>query len=261
MAVYHPDFFRRPSPPFTVEVLQAASKHAVSEAPREACGLVIGGRYVPCENVAADPLEQFEIAPDEIAQAYASGKLEGVCHSHPGGPWWPSRADMAGQIETGLPWAILVPGESDAELACWWGGERPAVMTSDGLHVPRAFLHGVSDCYTLCQDYFRESMGVALPNVARDWEWWLDPERNGSLYLDNLSLQGFEVVSTDPLSYAELAEPGDAYLMSIRSRVPNHAGIYLGDGLLLEHMHGSLSHREPIARKLKHITHWLRYRG
>lgn len=259
--MYDPEFFRKPGGPFTAEVLASASAHACSEAPKEACGVVVNGEYIACENVAADPLNQFEISPSVFAPLIVDGTLQGVIHSHPEGPWWPSKHDMASQINTAVPWAILVPGEAGAQLACWWGGERPVVFTPEGLHVPRSFLHGVSDCYSMAQDYYREVHGLDLGHFPRAWEWWKDPDTHGSLYLDNLEAQGFEVVSTDPGSFAALAQPGDAYLMQIRSRVPNHAGVYLGGGLLLEHIQGNLSHREPIARKLKHITHWLRHKG
>ncbi|WP_082152509.1 C40 family peptidase [Candidatus Rhodobacter oscarellae] len=258
--MFHPEFFRKPCAPFTADVLRDAGAWASAARPNEACGLVRAGRFVPCENVAEDPSVAFEVPTKDLAQAYTAGDLEGVVHSHPGGPWWPSEADMAAQIETGVPWAILVPGDDGAELACHWGAPRPPVF-HDGLHVPRAFLHGVSDCYSLVADYYAEQGGPSLPAFARQWEWWASPETPGGLYLDNLEAQGFEVLSTAPQEYAELARPGDAYLMAVRSKVPNHAGIYLGDGLLLEHMHGNLSHREPIARKLKHITHWLRPKG
>lgn len=258
--MFHPEFYRQPGGVFSREVIAEASAHAVECAPYEACGLVRAGRYVPCKNIAAEPAVEFEISPVTMGKVFKAGDLEGVIHSHPDGPWWPSRADMAGQIESGVPWAILVPGEDTAEFACQWGAPRPPVF-HDGLHVPRAFLHGVSDCYSLCQDFYRERGLVDLPDFPRDWEWWVEPETEGGLYLDNLEAQGFEVISTAPQDYPGLAKPGDAYLMSIRSKVPNHAGIYLGDGLLLEHMHGNLSHREPIARKLKHITHWLRPKG
>ncbi|WP_224826291.1 Mov34/MPN/PAD-1 family protein [Cognatishimia sp. MH4019] len=258
--MFHPDFFRQPGGVFSREVLLDAAAHAVRAAPNEACGLVRAGRYSPCENVAADPTVEFEIAPVEIGKAFRAGDLEGVIHSHPGGPWWPSRTDMVGQIETRVPWAILVPGDDGAELACHWGGPRPPVF-HDGLHVPRAFLHGVSDCFSLICDHYAEVIGHPMEDCPRDWEWWVNPKTEGGLYLDNLEEWGFEVISTAPHEYAAIARPGDVYLMSIRSKVPNHGGIYLGDGLLLEHMHGNLSHREPIARKLKHITHWLRPKG
>ncbi|MEL6959707.1 MAG: C40 family peptidase [Pseudomonadota bacterium] len=259
--IYHPDFFRRPGHPFTPPVLAEAKRHAAQDAPNEACGLVVSGDYIPCANVADDPASQFKIAAEELAQAYASGTLEGVVHSHPGGPYWPTRADMLGQLETQVPWAILVPGEETAELACWWGGKRPPVFTSDGLHVPRAFLPQVSDCYSIIQDWFLEARGVALMDMPRQWEWWKDLDTYGSLYLENFEQAGFECVSQDPDAFARLAEPGDVYLMKIRSKVPNHGGIYLGEGLNLEHIEGCLSHREPMARKVKHITHLMRYRG
>lgn len=257
---FHPEFYRQPVEPFTADVLTDAGAHASEVRPHEACGLVRAGRYVPCVNMSDTPEDRFTLPAKELAKAYKAGDLQGVIHSHPGGPWWPSAADMASQIETGVPWAILVPGDDGAELACHWGGARPAVF-HDGLHIPRAFLHGVSDCYSLCQDFYSETGVTELPEFPRDWEWWKEPTTPGGLYLDNLEAQGFEVIATDAQDYVKLAQPGDAYLMCIRSKVPNHAGIYLGEGLLLEHMHGDLSHREPIARKLKHITHWLRFKG
>ncbi|MEQ5872567.1 C40 family peptidase [Sagittula sp. NFXS13] len=259
--MFRPDFFRHPAAPFGRRILNAAAKHAVADYPREACGLVIAGRYEPCENSAADPTAEFLIAPDQLAQGYATGDLQGVVHSHPRGPWFPSLADQHGQIETGVPWAIMVAGETGAQLACWWGMDRPPVMSRDGLHVSREFLPTASDCYSIVEDYFRDARGVRLRPIPRAWEWWQDPATHGSLYLDNLESCGFEVVSTDPEAFRDIAQEGDAYLMAIRSKVPNHAGIYLGDGLLLEHVQGQLSHREPIARKLRHITHWLRYTG
>jgi len=258
--MFDSQWFRKSDAVFTAEVLADAGAHAASEAPNEACGIVRAGRYVPCKNVSATPAETFEIAASTMGKAYKAGDLQGVIHSHPGGPWYPSEADMAGQMASGVPWAILVPGEESAALACHWGGARPKVF-HDGLHVPRVFLHGVSDCYSLVQDYYREAHGLALADFPRKWNWWREPQEGQGLYLDNLEAQGFEVVTTDPDSFKTVAQAGDAYLMCIRSKVPNHAGIYLGDGLLLEHMHGALSHREPIERKLSHITHWLRPKG
>lgn len=261
MTLYRADFYRQPNEVFTQSVLKAAGKHASAGLPNEVCGLVRGGEYIPCTNIAADPEGHFEIPGKDLAMAYKAGDLQGVIHSHPGGPWMPSAADMASQIETNVPWAILIPGDDGlAELACHWGSARPPLYDGEK-HIQRDFLSGVSDCYSTCQDYAAEFLDVQLPDYPRDWEWWTTPATPGGMYLDNLQAQGFEVVSTDPFEYAKIAKPHDAYLMAIRSKVPNHAGFYKGGGILLEHMHGSLSHEEPIARKLKHISHWLRYSG
>lgn len=259
--MYHADWFRRAGGPFTRSVLLKAGMHACAAVPNESCGLVISGKYVPCENVAQDPAEHFEISSARVAQAYAAGELQAIVHSHPGGPWYPSYQDMVGQIETGVPWAIVVPGEDQAQLACWWGGDRPPVMDENGHHIPREFLHGVSDCYSIIRDYYRSAMGIQLDEVPREFESWKDETPLGGLYLDNFERCGFQIISSDPESYEKLMQPGDLYLMRIRSKEPNHGGVYMGDQMALEHLQGRLSHREPIQRKMKHITHILRYRG
>jgi proteasome lid subunit RPN8/RPN11 len=241
--------------PFTPEVLAAAAAHASAELPNEACGLVRAGRYVPCRNVHPCPGDAFEVDPDEAFAASAAGDLEGVVHSHPEGPWHPSADDMASQAAMGVPWAILVPGPEGAELACILGGPRPALFDGDE-HRQRAFLHGVSDCYEIARDWFREIHLFELPDIPREWMWW----RNGqNLYLEGLEAAGFRVLSQDTSEYAGLARPGDCFLRRVDSPVPNHGGVYLGGGLCLEQMPRSLSQRRPIGPALHVITHWLRH--
>lgn len=256
----HPEFFRQPCAPFTAQVLRDAGAWASKHREIEVCGLVRAGKFVPCENASANPRETFEISALIMAEAYLAGDLEGVVHSHPGGPWRPSAADMAGQIETAVPWAILVPGDAGSELACHWGLPRPPVFKGEQ-HIQRAFLHGVSDCYSLMQDYFAETKGVVLSDFPREWEWWKTPETENGLYLDNLEAEGFEVLSRSPHEYGGIAKAGDAYLMALDSNVPNHAGAYLGNNLILEHLftgRGDLSRIKPIASRQRRITHWLR---
>lgn len=253
-----PDFWSQPAYPFTASVLKEAARHACVEAPNESCGLVRAGKYVPCQNVSDSPETEFVIAQSVVAEALVAGDLEGVIHSHPGGPWWPSKDDIETQIAMNVPWAILVPGETSAELACHWGGERPPVFDENGEHIPRKFNHYVADCCTLMEDFYLEALGVTLPKVPRDWNWWLNGE---SLYLDHLQESGFEVISTDPSTFAEIAQPNDAFLCAIKSKTPNHAAAYLGAGKMLDHRFNQLSRVTMAPRFMKFATHWLRYSG
>ena len=63
--------------------------HAESEYPKECCGFVVNsnGRqiYIPCKNVADDPENFFEIAPEEVAKIYINYEPLAVVHSHPDG--------------------------------------------------------------------------------------------------------------------------------------------------------------------------------
>ncbi len=82
-----------------------AEEHAAKESPREACGLVVSGRYFPCRNIANDPEQDFVLNPVDYARAAMSGTIEAIVHSHPkGGP--ASQADRSACQCTKLPWHI-----------------------------------------------------------------------------------------------------------------------------------------------------------
>jgi cell wall-associated NlpC family hydrolase len=97
----------------------------------------------------------------------------------------------------------------------------------------------VLDCYQLIVDWYAQERGVTLPQFARADEWWNDGKSD--LYTEGFPLAGFT-----KLPEGAALQAGDVILMQIRARngVPNHAAIYLGDGLILHHLHGRLSSRD-----------------
>lgn len=209
---------RQPQGPFSDEVLRDAAVHATETPQREACGVVVDGVYTRCGNVHPNPERTFRIAPDVVDPLIANGTLQGIIHSHPDGTPHPSEADMAGQIATDVPWAIVVPGGEGqpGDVGSIWGTPRPALFDDSGDHVQRAFCHGVYDCYEMIRDWYREQ-GSPLPAVARADEWWRS--RGSSIYLDMLEEIGAEVISTDPAEYPRIAQPGDVYLQDRKSVV------------------------------------------
>lgn len=246
----------RTKPDFaTDDVLRAMMAHAETEHPREACGLIImadgAPAYLPRENKAEDPVMDFRISPQAYAGAARKGEILAVAHSHPGGPAYPSHADMVGQLASGLPWAIVevlqcATGAVQAQQPVWWG---PGVPVAPLLE--REFLPGVADCYALARDWYRTEWGVELPDIARAPDWWLS---GGDLLAENLAAAGFERCD-------EPEEIGDGYIMQVQSGVPNHCAVYVGQGLLLHHLAGRLSKREPVHRWRSHILYRVRLRG
>ena len=238
--------------PITDAELADAIAHANAEAPRESVGVVMEGAYWALENRHETPEQAFR------AQFPQPDAIEAVIHSHPSSPAVPSAADMRGQLATGVPWAIVQPGEP-GQLGCLWGLPRPALFDAGGDLVPRAFCHGAADCYSLIVDWYAEARGIVLPEVARDADWW---DAGGDLYRDGFAAAGFELVATDVDGFGRVAQPGDVYLLPLVPglAVPTHGGVYLGDGLCLEHLPGRLAARRPIGPKLRRITHWLRHR-
>jgi proteasome lid subunit RPN8/RPN11 len=213
--------------------LDAIRAHAVADYPREACGLVavVKGRerYIPCRNMATTASEHFILHPEDYANADEQGELVAVVHSHPDVPARPSEADKVACEASGLSWLIVAvtkdgPGELVEIEPC--GYQAPLVG--------RTFAHGVLDCYTLVRDWYQRELGITLPHFDRPDAWW---DKGGDLYMQHFAEAGCEKAE-GPL------RRGDIILMAIRSRVANHAAIYLGDGLMLHHMYGRLSSRD-----------------
>lgn len=221
----------------------AIAAHAIAEYPHEAVGFVtsVAGveTYMPCANWASAPTEHFVIAGEDYARAEEAGEIVALVHSHPGAAARPSAADRAMCEQSGIAlWVIVSLGtQPDGSIAVDdWCEFGPSGFIAP--LVGRQFAHGIHDCYAIVRDWYRLERDVVLPDFERRDDWWDDG--HSSLYLENYRAAGFEDIG------AEAAlEIGDVLLMQIRSRngVPNHAGIYIGDGHFLHHMHGRLSGR------------------
>lgn len=227
--------------------------HAIETFPEEACGLVVefatGCKYVPCENIAEDPSKDFRIDPKVyVAHVENGNPVRAVIHSHVNGNPGPTAIDIKSQAESALPWGIGLAGEENCQDILWFGDQAPMAPL-----IGRPFVHGMWDCYSLVRDYYRSKNIVELPNYPRDFEWWFTGE---NLYLEHFKECGFIEIEQEDL------REHDGFLMRFNpSPVPQHAGIYLGDGLMLNHFQPKLSRREPIHGWTRKITHYLRYEG
>lgn len=262
-----------------VETIEAAKKHAVTEYPKESCGIVVGDQYLPAIN-QAKPIEEhvegdrdcncqlcsFVVDPNFYIDAEKKGEVRAVLHSHPKGPLFPSQADMEGQVATNVPWGIIALDEENGVYRTGepllWGDQLPIQPL-----IGRLFMHGVSDCYSLVRDTFRLGKDelraqeisdcwpfdpIVLPEVPRDDGWW---EGDQDLYTDGLKLHGFK-----PIEASE-ARPGDGFLAKIRSEKYNHAGLLVDDNLIIHHLPNRLSRREPSGIWGRAAALWVRYEG
>lgn len=240
--------------PVPENVVEAAQAHALQSYPQESCGLVVGGEYLPCENVADLPEEDFSIR-DQIVMPYiVAGTLQAVIHSHPVkaifAPSDPSVRDMIGQISAQVPWGII---DTDGEVvtAPYWFGD----ITLDTPLLGVEFHHGVQDCYTAIRKWYWQTRGIKLKDFPRQGMWWCEDE---NLYVDNFAKAGFFIVDICDI------QDGDVVLGKIKSEVINHAGIYLdnsvdGCGLVYHHLPGRLSRRESAGPWLNRTELVVRY--
>lgn len=103
------------------------------------------------------------------------------------------------------------------------------------LFLGKNFLHGTNDCYSLVREFYQVAFGIELTNYARPDFWW---NAGLDLYNEFFPREGFrtvEIVRPRDLKY------GDVILMAIKSTMPCHAAIYIGEGKILHHFYGRKS--------------------
>lgn len=222
--------------------------HAEASYPREACGLLVDVKddlqYRACGNLAQGT-DHFILDPVDYAAADEAGTIIAIVHSHPDVSPKPSQADMVSCEASGLPWHIVS-----------WPMKEWAYIQPEGYEAPligRVWSHGVLDCYALIRDWYRLTRQTEIMDFERRDDWWYHGE---NLYVDNFAKAGFVRITDGTM------EEGDVLLMQVLANVPNHGAIYLGDGIILHHLHGRLSCREVYGGYYrKHTTHVLRYSG
>ena len=248
----------------------AMKAHALDAWPAAACGGVFGrgggAVYRPLDGVAAAPRETFRIDAAAVREVDASlGAPAAIVIAHPspegaeGGKidpllFTPSAAEMRAQLDLALPFGVVVCDRAQAYRPFWFGDQCPIPPL-----LGRPFRHGVTDCFSVVRDWYRQERRITFAEFPRDWNWWIEGR---SLYLT-----GFEQAGFRPIEAAE-ARPGDGVLFRLRSRTPNHAGMLVDGGWMLHHPGSlrpydfmSLSHHDRLDRWARHATHWLRYEG
>ena len=230
--------------------IMIAAEIALREYPRE-CVVAFkkSGGAEKLDNVAINPESEFAVNPARWAEI--AGGTAVLVHSHPDGPDYPSEADMRTQVALGVPFGIIMATAQGAGGYFEFGGDALDLLE-------RPFRHGVTDCYALIKDYYLAELGIDVPEYPRAWEWWL---QGGNLYEDNTQEVGFKRIDISD------ATPGDMLTFSIRGKVC-HAGVYLGDGLMLHHLGGNKGYdasrkplKEPIGRWERLIAGVYRHTG
>ncbi|THA16134.1 C40 family peptidase [Rodentibacter pneumotropicus] len=196
--------------------------------PHECCGFVVlkqgenQPHFFPCENIAEDKENHFEISPDDYLRAEDIGDILALVHSHPNGKPKLSQADLQTQLYSQLDFWLVCDGVIH-------------VFPKIPLLIGREFKHGKMDCYTLYRDFYR-LVGYEMAQYEREDYWWED---GFNLYLDNIEKEGFERVTDQ-----QELQVGDVILIQVGADVPNHAAIYIGDQMVLHHAPKRLSKRD-----------------
>ena len=201
--------------------------HAKKHEGEEACGLIAGGKFWPCENIHSSPSENFAIDARAYAKLEPLG-IEAIFHSHPGFNDQFSKHDIASCKQTNLPWFLYCNGTNS------WQEMDP---TGASPYLGRPWIYGVYDCYGLCRDYYSREFNIALDDFDRgsEFEW---ESSEWCMFEKNFAGQGFvEVESKKNII------KGDILLMQLQSSFPNHVGFIHSpsENIFYQHLLGRLS--------------------
>jgi proteasome lid subunit RPN8/RPN11 len=208
--------------------------HAHTAFPNECCGVIIkqGKRQavIACRNTSSTPRRNYRMHDEDLRNAEDMGEIVASYHSHCNMPPIPSEADKVDAEKNDLPcFIVCIPTEQ-------FGFYAPCGYKAS--LIGRPFVQGVLDCYTLFKDQYA-SQGIELPDVDREDDWWL---KGQNLFLDLFPKHGFTRVFDGVKKW-------DGILMQLKSPVPNHCAIYLGDGMMIHHPPDSLSRLEPYVER------------
>ena len=215
---------------------ESFTKYAKEKAPEEACGLlaIIKGRetFWPCKNLAEGKFEFFILDPDDWAECENTGEVIGVIHSHPVGAATPSDTDRAACEHLGYPYFIYSI-EHDH-----WESFEPTGWKAPSL-IGRKFIWGKYDCWSIISDWFLETKKIKLidwkrPKTLKDF--LKNPEFEKALPLGGFKKQ-------ESIKNLKI---GDVLLFQSITGNLDHAAVFIGDNMILNHNIKALSCREPF---------------
>jgi proteasome lid subunit RPN8/RPN11 len=205
-----------------MKIPKAAIEHAKQCYPNESCGIVVDGRYLPCRNDAKDPSEQFVMNREDYRHAIMSGEPNAIIHSHPNGSKTATDVDRVSCEETDLPWGIIwITRDDTGQFYAQESWIKPSGFEAS--LIGRPYVWGVFDCLSIVLDYYKREMGIDLGGFERPDQDW--SKGSTDIYTAELTAKGFYKTQEQP-------KQGDIVLMKIRSKVPNHAAIFLENGIL-----------------------------
>lgn len=212
-------------------VKQSIKDDAIKSTPQESCGVLIrigeGLEYISCLNKYPS-INNFILDPLDYANAEDRGEVVAIVHSHVTQGTKLSNVDIACMRKDTIPWIVYSVVLDNFEY------HEPD--TSIPEYLERDYIFGVQDCYTIIQDYYKQEYSIDIPSNPNQDP--LDPKLGQGLY-SQFEQYGFTEIPVKDL------KKGDCIIMCIgRSSEPTHAGIYLGENVILHHPAGRLSSRD-----------------
>ncbi len=225
----------------------------------EICGFLYYNDYglfdiFPCENVAFNKTEEFEIDPKDFLNCEKIGKICGVYHSHPGDENSFSESDIEFIEELGVPLYMFCAGDNS------WHEYIPPTYKIELEKLP--FIWGLFDCYSIIRNYLRQEKNIFLPDFDRT-EKFETMEVNEPDIISNIKGAGGVIICEQPnIDFTKL-KIGDVLLFTTKIKEKNnplHFGIFLGNSTFLHHPQNRISQKSYLNLGwLNRLSHVIRH--
>ena len=216
-----------------MDYLSEIEEHFKTEYPREACGVlgVVKGKthWFPCTNIADDE-EDFIIDSSEYLKLKRTTDIIGIIHSHPDASCDASDTDIKYCNALAIPYYIFSYPDMELNIV------QPT-SNSTSLY-GREYEFGVTDCFEAARDYLASKNISISSRAAFEDDWW---EKDLDYFTEDL-IKEWDLVSV-PLS--DLRE-NDVLVFNVKSDIPNHCGVYIGNEYFYHHAQQRLSCRESL---------------
>lgn len=223
--------------------------HAKTAYPQEACGFVMHNPHSrgliaeKAENVWKETDESkredhFRIDPGLTLEKIKSGNLRAVYHSHSVGSSAPSAHDIATVEGVQLP--LYCYSVQDEEMSC----QIPEFFRLNLLE-GRNYLPLVHDCASLVQDYYLQKLQIDSPFLPRTYKQGIFGHTKLLDYMESIGMERMP---------EETLQEHDVLIMALKSPMPNHAAVYLGETRMLHQVEGEPSAITIYGGWWKHCT-------
>lgn len=187
--------------------------------------------FMPCENIAANKMEYFEISKEDYFNCLKLGNIVGIFHSH------------TARLTTGFTQDDMDTAEEmEVPIYLYHLGDKSFkeyIPPSYNVNLEgQMFIFGQQDCFSLVRHYYRQKHQIFISDYDRD-EHYLHQADNR--ILDNFSNEGFV-----DIKIAGLPQKEDVFVFSNTRDIPQHFAIFMGQGRVLHHPLGSLSKYDPF---------------
>jgi len=212
-------------------MIEEIQKHFEKEYPREGCGVIgiVKGKkkWFPCTNTAATD-ENFVMSSLEYLDIKRRADIFAIVHSHPDATNEPSQHDIDCCNALGIPYYIFSYPEMELNIV------EP--KTKAYPLIGREYQFGKLDCFEAMRDWLAKENIHIPPREPFEDDWWA----RGLDYFTEDNIKNWNHKKVDSL------EKNDVLIFTIRNKVANHCGVYLGNDIFFHHAENRISCRENL---------------